>query len=345
MLNKIIFLFWMLMVGLFLTACSNDTFKLVGEFPDGKDQSLLALYVNEAGLQEVNIPLVEGKFEFEGYSPNYTVLHLYNSKKKLITEVVIKNGEKVKMKGTLKHATLMEITGNDHVEDWNMFRKDNHLLYSEDNTEEERDKKIEAYIQANGDKMASLLILLYDYSDLENTERVHELLNMIKEECRPGNILKAYTDMNAEWIKKSEKTLFPHLEFYNEVDSFVSLSAVKSKATILYFYGVDDDRKFVNTKLDSLCQAYDKKGQLQIADVMIDGDTLRWKRTVRREKRDWNRFIAVGGLMNQNVVDLNVKTTPKWVVLDSVGAKLYQGDSVECVIRAITERLDEKKED
>lgn len=344
MLNKITLYICALMLVVMMAACSNDKFKMVGEFPDGKDQTLIALYVNEAGLQEVNIPLVEGKFEFEGYSPNFTVVHLYNDKKKLITEVVLKNGDKLKLKGTLKHAALMEITGNKDVEDWNKFRKDNHLLYSEDNTEVELDKKIEAYIEANGDKMASLLMLIYDYSDLTRTERVNELLNMINEECRAASILKAYTDMNAEWDKKSEKTLFPNLEFYNEIDSFVSLATEKSNTTIIYFYNADDDKKLVNRRLDSLYTAHDKKGELQIADVVMDGDTLRWKRTVKREKYMWNRFIAVGGFMNPNVVDLDVKTTPNWVVLDSVGAKLYQGDSIECVIKTVSARLDKKQD-
>lgn len=346
MQNKIFNTVWALFLCFVFAGCSSDSFKLVGEIPDAGDQSLSAIYVNEAGVQTMTAPVVEGRFEMEGISPNYTVLYLYDGKKNLITKVVLRNGDKVELKGTLKHSALLDIEGNDAVEDWNKFRKENHLLYSEDGEEEALDNKIEEYIESNGDKMASLLLLLHDYSDLSDTKRVHELLNVIQEDKRPANLMKAYADMNAEMQKKSTRTKFHSFELYNEKDSLVLFMPLRSHVSVMYFWGVDDDgRKGVISEMDSLYKKYDDKKLLQIADVVIDSDTVRWKRILRREKKEWNHYWAVGGPVNKAIADLEIKSSPVLLVLDSIGQEIYRGDSIGAVTRLVKARLDKKSKE
>lgn len=344
MQDKIFKSIWVSVLCFILMGCSNENFRIVGELPDAKEQSLSAIYVNEAGVQSVKIPIVEGRFELEGLSPNYTVLYLYDGKKNIITKIVLKNGDKIKIKGTLKHRALLDIKGNDVMEDWNKFRKENHLLYSEEGNETELDTKIEDYVENNGDKLASLVILLHDYSDLSNTERVHELLNMIKEEKREAQLMKAYADMNAELLKKSDRAQFHSFEFLNDKDSVQVFMPVRSKMSVIYFCSNDDaDRKEIVTELDSLYSHYGDKKKLQVADVMLDSDTTRWKRSVRREKKKWKRYWAVGGMLNKSLKDVEIKSTPEFMVLDSVGQSVYRGDSIEVVVRLVEEKFGKKE--
>lgn len=344
MQDKIFKSIWVSVLCFILMGCSNENFRIVGELPDAKEQSLSAIYVNEAGVQSVKIPIVEGRFELEGLSPNYTVLYLYDGKKNIITKIVLKNGDKIKIKGTLKHRALLDIKGNDVMEDWNKFRKENHLLYSEEGNETELDTKIEDYVENNGDKLASLVILLHDYSDLSNTERVHELLNMIKEEKREAQLMKAYADMNAELQKKSDRAQFHSFEFLNEKDSVQVFMPVRSKMSVIYFCSNDDaGRKEIVSELDSLYSHYGDKKKLQVADVMLDSDTTRWKRSVRREKKKWKRYWAVGGMLNKSLKDVEIKSTPEFMVLDSVGQSVYRGDSIEVVVRLVEEKFGKKE--
>lgn len=344
MLNKIFKSLMLVALCCCIASCSSETFKLEGELPDAGEQTLRAIYVNEAGVQTVMLPIVEGRFEMEGVSPSYTVLYLFDSKRKPITKVILKNGDKVKIKGTVKHSALLEIKGNDVVEDWNKFRKENHLLYSEEGNETELDTKIEDYVENNGDKLASLVILLHDYSNLSNTERVHELLNMIEEEKREAQLMKAYADMNAELLKKSDRAQFHSFEFLNEKDSVQVFMPVRSKMSVIYFCSNDDaDRKEIVTELDSLYSHYGDKKKLQVADVMLDSDTTRWKRSVRREKKKWKRYWAVGGMLNKSLKDVEIKSTPEFMVLDSVGQSVYRGDSIEVVVRLVEEKFGKKE--
>lgn len=329
-----------LCLSLFCTSCNNDTFKIEGTLPDMGNQAMHAIYVNEAGVQSVNCVVEEGKFIMEGISPNLTIVFLYDKNNNLLTKVAVKNGDKLKMKGTMKHKYLIEIKGNEITEDWNAFRRENHLLYSDDAESSTLDKKISEYVAVNGDKTASLLLLLYDYSDLNDTENIAKMLNQINEECRPANIMKAYAEMNAELSKKQTRSKFNSFELYNDKDSLVSFTPAKGKMSLLYFWGIDDkSHKDLIVELDSLYTDYKGKNQLQLADVMLDSDTTRWKRTLRREKKEWTHLWAVGGIMEKSVLDLEIKSTPVFLLLDSVGGQVYRGDSIGAVSDLIKNRL------
>ena len=76
---------------------------------------------------------------------------------------------------------------------------------------------------------------------------------------------------------------------------------------------------------------------------MRDSDTTRWKRSVRREKKKWKRYWAVGGMLNKSLKDVEIKSTPEFMVLDSVGQSVYRGDSIEVVVRLVEEKFGKKE--
>ncbi|MBQ7941264.1 MAG: DUF4369 domain-containing protein [Muribaculaceae bacterium] len=339
MCNNIFKAFLLCLFGFVLMGCSSESFKLEGNFPDAGEQTFRAVYVNEAGVQTIKALVEEGRFTMEGVAPNYTVLYLYGKNDKFIAKVAVKNGDNIKMRGTIKHSNLIEVKGSDVNEDWSDFRRENHLLY-EEGKEHLLDKKIEEYIEHDGSRMAGLLLLLCDYSHLDDTKKVHELLNKIDEKARPASVLKAYTEMNAMMVAKNEpRKRFNSMMFYNENDSLEAFVPVRSYISILYFWGIDDARKDIVTELDSLYAKYDNKKQLQIVDVVLDSDTLKWKRALRRENTEWTHLWAVGGIMNKAVVDLQIKSTPEFFVLDSIGQPIYRGDSIEAVSKLINSKL------
>lgn len=323
-----------------LISCNNDTFKIEGALSDARKQTLRGIYVNEAGVHTVYANVDEGRFTFEGVSSNPTVFYIYTSQNKLLTKVVMKNGDGLKMRGTMKHNYLIEMKGSDENEDWNNFRRENHLLYQEEKTKE-LDKKIEEYIEANGDKMASLLLLLNDYSNLDDSKRVHELLNKIEEKARPASLLKAYTDMNALLsLKKDGRKKYHSFKLYNENDSLESFIPLRSNMSVLCFWSNDDEsRKSIVEELDTLYCDYKSKNKLQIADIMLDSDTSRWKRTLRKEKTEWKHYWAVGGLMNNAINELKVNRTPEFIILDSIGQQVYRGDSITVVSGIVREHF------
>lgn len=344
MWNKIFLWAVALMMGMAVSACSSDTFKVEGALSDAGKKPLRAVYVNEAGVQTVKVPVESGRFTIEGVSGDYTVVSLYNEQNKLLTNVVMRNGDKLKLRGTMKHNTLIEMKGSDVNEDWNNFRRDNHLLYEEGKADL-LDKKIEEYIEANTDKMASVLLLLYDYSALDSMVRVHELLTKINEQMRPASIMKAYTDINAILsVEKESKKKYNSLQFYNEKDSVVNFTPQRSKMSILYFYTMSDDgRKDILQELDSLQKDVTDKKRLQIADVLMEGDADRWKKALEKDESKRVHLFAVGGMMNKTLLKMQIHNTPTFMVFDSVGQPVYCGDSVNVATRLVRNRFPKKK--
>lgn len=174
MLNRLFQILYSALLLCVLISCNNDSFKIEGALSDAGKQTLKGLYVNEAGVQTVYAAVENSRFTFEGVSSNPTIFYIYNSQNKLLTKVMMKNGDGLKMRGTMSHNYLIEMKGSDENEDWNNFRRENHLLYQEGKVKE-LDKKIEEYIEANVTKTASLLLLLNDYSQLDDSKRVYDL--------------------------------------------------------------------------------------------------------------------------------------------------------------------------
>jgi hypothetical protein len=272
------------------------------------------------------------------------MVQLITNQNMLVTKILIKNGEKLQMKGTLRHNFLIDMRGSDENEQWNNFRRENHVLYSERKFDL-LDTKIENYIKANPGEISSLALLLYDYNSLDSIARVRDLLNSIEEKARPASLLKAYADMNAlRSDKVDNKRKWHSLQFYNENDSLESFMPLKGKLSLFYFWERDDDaNKTVMTKLDSLYFNYMKtpkgKTQLLIADVTLHSDTTSWKRALRSYDKDWEHFWAIGGVMNSTVSDLLVDGAPHFVMLDSVGGTLYRGKSLDEATSIIESRL------
>lgn len=340
MQNRILILFGFLLFLVTFLSCSNDRFKIEGALSDAGKKTLRGVYVNEAGVQTQYATVEGNRFTFEGVSSMLTIFYIYTAQNKLLTKVVMKNGDGLKMRGTIKHNYLIEMKGSDENEDWNNFRRENHLLYQEEKTKE-LDKKIEEYIKINGDKMASLLLLLSDYSSLDSSKHVHDLLNKIDEKVRSASILKAYTEMNASLtLTKEDRKKYHSFMLYNENDSLESFIPLRSNMTVLCFWVNDDEsRTSIIKELDTLYTDYKKKNKLQIADIMLDSDTTRWKRTLRREKTDWKHYWAVGGIMNKSIKELMIKNTPEFIILDSIGQQLYRGDSISVVSRMVREHF------
>lgn len=340
MLKKLFLFVSILLAYLLLTGCSNDKFEIEGALSDAGTKNIRVVYMNEAGVQSSWIPVEKGRFKLVGVSADYTVISIYNHQREFITRTAVKNGDNVKIRGTIKHNHLIEMKGNDVSKEWSEFRRENHRLYEEDDKIHALDKKIEKYIEENGDKITSLLLLLYDYSNINDIKKVHQLLGMIEEKSRPASIMQAYTEMNAELSKKSKRKTYHSMMFFNPKDSLESFVPLRSKVSVMCFWGInDDDRKENIDSLNNLYEDYKGKKQLQIADIMMDSDTSRWKKALRREDTPWKHYWVVGGIMNKSIADLQIKKTPTFIVIDSIGESIYIGDSISKVTSSVRERL------
>ena len=83
--------------------------------------------------------------------------------------------------------------------------------------------------------------------------------------------------------------------------------------------------------------------RLQIVDVNLDSDTLRWKSILRNDSASWRRYWAVGGVVNNYVRNLSISSTPYYILSDSTGNILYHGDNFAAARKLIENKLGKKQ--
>lgn len=343
MIKKILSSLVLILVAVTFANCGGDKFVIEGELSDGGTQNIRIVYATQDGVQSVWVPMQKGKFKFEGESPEYIVASLYNPQSEFITHVVVKNGDKVKIKGELAKPFRLKITGTDENEDWNDFITSNVKIFENANSSM-IDIAIEKYIRANKDNMVSALLLFNDYSNLSNEANVKKLAALINPEACPESIVNGYHVMKNEMDSSAAKKTVYSLMLYSTRDSIEVFSPFKGKVNVLYFWSADDNaRPMVIDRLRSFEEEFRKDKRLQLADITLDNDTAQWRTSLRSIKTPWKHYWAIGGITNSSIKDLKIKSTPLFIVTDSVGKQLYRGDAVDGAISKAKAMLPKKK--
>ena len=117
------------------------------------------------------------------------------------------------------------------------------------------------------------------------------------------------------------------MTLWSDRDSMEFIRPYYNTMNIYYFWNPDDkSRKNDFSILKDFGKELDSK-RLQIVDIDLDSDTLRWKSIVRSDSASWRRFWAVGGVTNSYLSKLSLGATPYYILVDSTGHMLYHGNS------------------
>lgn len=339
MLNKNLSLFILLIMSLLLGSCSSK-FKIEGVIPDAGTQSIRIVYVAPEGVKAVWVPVMKGKFKFEGSSEDLTVANIFNQQQMLIAHVAVENGDRLKLEGSIMKPYEIKITGNDVNEEWGDFVNKNSKLYSTGN-HGMLDVEIEKYIRDNKGNVVSTLLLLNDYSTLSDAKNVNRLLDMIDKDARPESLLRAYKVMAAEQAGKGAAQKVSPMFLYTPKDSLEAFTTDKGKINLIYFWSIDDNSRSMDmTAMSEFASRYGSNKRLQIADIALDSDTMLWRSTLQKEAAKWHQhYWAVGGIMNGSLKDLWIRETPLVIVADSAGRQLYRGNSVRAAEAVAQSRI------
>lgn len=321
-----------------LTGCSSDKFKIEGHITDIGTQNLRVIYSTGTTINSMWIPIVDGKFSFEGSSPELTVVNIFNQQKGLIAHVVAKNGSNIKIEGSFKDPYKFKITGDNINEEWGEFINSHSDAIKKGNSTM-IDIDIEKYIRSNKNSIVSTLLLMNDYSNLTNTETVDKLIAMIEPEARPEQLMQPYRGMSEESQSVNSKKILTSFILYSSADSIEGFNPSISKASLIYFWiPENNDRKEVLNKMKEISKKYGKS-KLQLADITLENDSSIWKKEIKTDSVSWKQFWGLGGRMNNAVRSMQVNTAPYFIVTDSIGVQLYRGNSVTDACNAVTKKL------
>ena len=340
--NRILSYFTLVVLSACFVACSSDHFSVKGRITDAGTQNVRVVYGSDEGFEATWVTVKDDHFVFTGSSEEPVVLYVFNQQKKLLVHALVKNGDDVEIEGSLSAPYRMVVKGTDENEQWSGFLIENSKFFDSEDFQSV-DRAIEKFIAENPDNVVSALLLTNDYSNLTDRRQVETLLGKLSIEARPESIMKYFYAMQAMQGDESKKDRIQSMQLYSSRDSIETVAPYKYSMNLLYFWNPDDKMRysdFANVK--NFVRELNSK-RLQVADINLDSDTLRWKSIVRNDSAKWVRYWAVGGVMNSYLHNLKLTSTPYYIVADSTGKQVYQGDSFAAARKAVEDKLTKRK--
>ena len=321
----------LLLLAAMLASCSGDSFKIDGTLTHLNGTGLHVIFMADTSMVDEWVDVDEkGKFSFKGQSSQPALVSLFNQRGEVITTVVATNGDHLKVKGDASKALQIKVKGNRLNEEWQLFR-DEHAGFYADNNPSRLDAAIEKYVREHPAELLSTVLLLADYSNHSDSEKVGAMLKGINVEARPESLVRLFPDhlLNSRKInlpRLASLTLWKHGGDVEEVK-------LTDRVTLLALWArPQPQREAIRASLQALLEKTD--GKVHVVDILAEGDTLRWHQTIAVE--DWPHYWAPGGPLEQGVQLLGITSMPWYAVTDSTGLVVYSGPRLDVAMNKVT---------
>ena len=331
-MKKIQFMFPVLLVVLaaVFSSCKNDSFKIDGYLAALDGVAVRVVFDGDSGIVDELATLdKKGHFSFKGQSAQPTLVSLLNQNGNQLITLVAVNGDHLKVKGDASKAMGIKAKGSKINEGWQLFRDEHSAFYTDPNPSR-LDAAIEKYVHEHPSDMLSTVLLMADYSDYSNNEKVGKLLQSIQIEARPESLTKAFLGnpmghKNASIPRLMTLTLVKHGGDFEEVKMTDCMTLISLWAN------PQEGRNALIQKL----QSQEEAPTFRILDILTEADTLRWHNTIAGDPKSWLHYWAPGGPLEQGIQLLGITTMPWFAVTDSTGMVTYLGPSVDEALRAV----------
>ena len=309
-----------------VAGCTSDHFTIEGTLADAGTQNVRIVFATDDGFDTEWVTMKDGRFTYTGSSVEPVVVYVFNQQKKLIVHALVQNGDDIEFEGTLAAPYATRVRGTDANEEWSDFIVKHGDDFANSNFSA-TDAAIAEFIAANPSNVVSTLLLMCDYSDLTDKKKVDGLLSKIEIESRPESVMRTFYAMQSMRTELTASDRMSVMTLWSDRDSMEFIRPYYNTMSIYYFWNPDDkSRKNDFSILKDFGKELDSK-RLQIVDIDLDSDTLRWKSIVRSDSASWRRFWAVGGVTNTYLNKLSLGATPYYILTDSTGRMLYHGGS------------------
>lgn len=323
---KYLYHFSLLLVASLLLSCGGgSSFKIDGQLVNFNGTSIRVIFNGDSGVVDEMVDLdKKGHFSFKGEASQPAIVNLVDQRNSLITTMVAVNGDHLKVKGDAATAMSVKIKGNKINEAWQLFR-DEHAAFYTDPNPSRLNAAIEKYVREHPADVLSTVLLIADYSEPEN---VTEMLSVIALEAKPKSLTSAYGLVG----KERSNALLPRmmtLTLMKHKGPFEEIKLTGHYSLISMWIKNQDPRD----KMREMLQGLDEG--VQVIDVLAEGDTVQWQRTIADDPARWKHYWAPGGPVEQGIQLLGVTSMPWYAVTDSTGLVVYSGTSLTSAIKAI----------
>jgi hypothetical protein len=317
----------MFLIAAALMSCGGgNSFKIDGELVHVDGAAVRVVFNSDSGIVDQWVDVdKKGHFTFKGEASQLTIVNLLDHSDKLIANMVAVNGDHLKVKGDASVAMSVKVKGNKVNEDWQLFRNEHAAFYTDPNPSR-LNAAIEKYVRENATDVLSTALLVADYSDYSDIEKVKNLFNGIDLLAKPESLTAG---MNLKGRKTSSLPRLMTLTLVKHGGTFEEIKLTGKYSLINMWVNPQQSRETMIGKLQDL-----DKG-VQVIDVLAEGDTLHWHQTIGNDPAQWKHYWAPGGPIEQGIQLLGVTSMPWYAVTDSTGLVVYSGTSLSSALKAI----------
>lgn len=310
-----------------LAACSNNSFKIDGNITNLNGSAVRVVFQSDSGVVNELVNLdKKGRFSFKGTSAQPVIVSLVDRSNKPLVMVVAANGDHIKVKGDAKEPQTIKVKGNRLNEDWQLFRDEHRAFYTDPNPSR-LDASIEKYVREHPDDMLSTVLLVADYGDYSDSDKVSAMFKSIEATARPESLTQAIPN----YLTRHHKTPLPRLMTLNLVKHGGGFEEIKfdgSVSLISLWANPQNNRDAFIGKFKDLDSG------IRVIDVLAESDTLHWHKTIAGDPTEWKHYWAPGGPVEQGILMLRPTSMPWYAVTDSSALVIYSGPSLDAASKA-----------
>ena len=309
-----------------LASCSSDEFKIDGNIVNLDGKAIRVVFMGDSGIvDELTGVDKKGHFSFKGTSSVPVFVSVLNPRGEALVTLVATNGDHLKLKGDAGKTAGIKTGGNRINKEWQLFR-DEHAAFYADPNPSRLDAAIEKYVREHPADMLSTVLLMADYSDYSNHDKVEKMLKSIEAQARPESLTQTFkNDPN------NKRKLLPRLmtlTLWKHGGTFDEIKLTGHTSLISFWANPQNDRTSLIDKLKTL------DADIHVIDVLTESDTLRWHQTIAADPEGWQHYWAPGGPMEQGIQLLAFNSLPWFAVTDSTGLVTYSGPDITAALQA-----------
>ena len=312
-----------------MASCSGDSFKIDGKLANFDSGMVRVIFPTDSGMVDEWVSVdKKGKFSYQGAVADPVIVSLLDSRSHLLVMLVATSGDHIKVKGDAAQPKTIKIKGSKVNEDWQLFR-DEHAAFYTDPNPSRLDAAIEKYVREHPADLLSTVLLMADYSDYSDVDKINAMLKGIDVKVRPGSLVQSFEgrSMNAQ---TSRLPRIMALKLVKHGGDFEDVSLVDRMTFISFWANPQDNRSALINKLNQVGEG------IRVIDVLTESDTLRWHQTIAADPKEWKHYWAPGGPLEQDVQLLGIKSLPWYAVTDSTGLVTYSGPSLDAALGKVT---------
>lgn len=323
-----------------LSGCDDkDSFVITGTVAGAEAQSVTLTYYAGGGLKTVTAPMKGGQFRFTGKSVRPTLATLVIAVDNMrLADVVVKNGDVIKIEANLDDPYATKISGNSDSESVQRWLADNRDMLKGGNARQ-INQAIAEYVGKNRNKLSATALIVSNFRSNGFEAMADSLFSLLEPDVRTQEMTRNYNAVVSAYVGTSGEQI-PFLTLYSRNDSLININPLRHSATLLCF--VDADRRqrdSIVSVLRDLSGRYERS-KLVSVELSTVADSADWRKSIASSDTvKWAQTWLPGSVASTPVRRLNVSRIPFFIVADSAGKTLYRGASVSEARRTVENHL------